>query len=177
MKHKNVIVVGIFSLIIFMGIASYLWYVYFTKYEEVELAKNEKTEFIKTVELINSGSTTYLNATNIDADETIPVYYFRVKNSSNKNFNYTLYFQNAVGNDGCTEETTFNRDELEYELKLDNKVIKSGGLETISNNELDINTVAGNSVNDYSLKVKIKENFTDYENKHFHYTITMKENK
>lgn len=175
MKSKNVIVVGIFSLIVFMGIASYLWYLYFTEYEKKLIAQNMDSDFSRAVELINSGQITYLNATNTDDDMIVPTYYFRVKNNSDKDHNYVIYFENAQVNDGCTSETTYSRNDLEYELKLGNKVIKTGGLETISNNVLDTNTVAKNSINDYSIKVRLKSSVTDYSDKHFHYTITMKE--
>ena len=177
MSEKKVYVVGVISLVIFMIFASILWYLYFNDYEKKLLSQNENTEFTRGVELINSGEVNYLNATNTDDDSLIPTYYFRVKNSTDKNYNYVLYFENATSNDGCTPATTFTRDDLEYELKLDNKVIKSGSLSTIKNNELDVNIVNANSVNDYSLKVRLKESVTDYENKHFHYIVTMKEKK
>ena len=177
MKRKNVIIMGIFSLVIFMGIASYLWYLYFNKYEEKLIKQNGIYEFERVVELANSGPTTYLNATNNDTEEIIPTYYFRVENESDQEYEYILYFQNVDVNDGCSESTRFDRSDLEYELKLDNKVIKKAGLETITNNELDINTISSHSINDYSIRLKLKENVTDYENKHFHYTITIKEKK
>ena len=177
MNSKRVFVVGIVSMIFFIIIASILWYLYFNDYEEKLLSQNEQTEFVRGVELLNSGEINYINATNTDDDSIIPTYYFRVKNSTNKNYSYILYFENAIGNDGCTPDTSFSRDDLEYELKLDNKVIKKDGLSTIKNNVLDINVVNANSVNDYSLKVKLKENVVDYADKHFHYIVTMKEKK
>lgn len=177
MKSKNIIVVGIFSLIVFMGIASYLWYLYFHEYEEKLIAQNNDSDFTRGVELINSGSITYLNATNTDDDMIVPTYYFRVKNNSSMDHEYVLYLENAQVNDGCSSATTYSRSELEYELKLDNRVIKTGGLDTISNNVLDINKVTKNSINDYSIKVRLKSSVTDYSDKHFHYIITMKEKK
>ena len=177
MKRKNVITVGIFSLVIFMIIASYLWYVYFTKYEEVSMAQNKETEFIKTVELINSGSTTYLNATNTDAEETIPTYYFRVKNNSNQDFDYELIISEATVKDGCNSATNFKRSDLDYILKFDNKVLKEGSLDTITNDVLDSNVIKSKSINDYSLKIKLKPEVTEYENKHYHFVVTLKEKK
>lgn len=175
MKSKSIISVGIFSLLIFTISASFLWYLYFVDCETKVLAQNKKFDFVRGVELVNGGSTTYLDATNNDNEENIPVYYFRVKNSTDSDFNYVIYFENAEVNDGCTKETTLSREELEFELTLDNKVIRSGGLEIIHNNILDVNTILKNSVNDYSIKVKIKPDTNNYANKHFHYKITMKE--
>ena len=111
MKSKNIIVLGIFSLVIFICIASYLWYIYFHEYEGKLLAQNEDLQFATGVELINSGSTTYLNATNTDDDSIIPTYYFRVKNNMDKDYNYVIYFENARANDGCTDATTFIKEQ------------------------------------------------------------------
>ena len=178
MIKKRIFTLGIISLIIFIGLASYLWYLYFKDYENKLLSQDENLTFIRNVEFVNSGAINYINATNNDDDNIIPIYYFRVKNNDDGNsYNYTLYIENVTANDGCTLDTTFAREELEYELKLDNKVIKNGNLGTINNNVLDINTINKSSSNDYSLKIWLKSDITNYANKHFHYIVTMKETK
>lgn len=175
--NKNVFKIGIICLVIFIGIASYLWYLYFHDYEGKLIAENCKTEFSRAVEIVNTGNANYSNASKDDADGMIPAYYFSVKNNSKDDFNYQLVFKEVNVNDGCTTETRFKINELEYELKLDNKTIKSGGLETLQNNILDKNIIKGQSVNDYSIKIKIKSGVTDFNNKHFHYVINIKEQK
>lgn len=175
MGKKRIFVFGVISLIIFIGLAAYLWYLYFKDYEAKLLLQDSSMEFVNGIELTNSGSVNYINATNEDDDSIIPSYYFRVKNKSNKKYDYILYIENISGDDGCTLETTFSRDDLQYELKLDNKVIKSGNLGTINNNILDINEINALSSNDYALKIWLREDLTDYANKHFHYVVTMKE--
>ena len=177
MNNKSIFTVGIISLVIFIGIASYLWYIYFHEYEAKLLSQNGAFDFIRGVELVNSGGIDYINATVDDDDNIIPIYYFRVKNNSDKDYKYVLYLENATSNDGCTSDTLFNRDELLYELKMDNKVIKSGALNTISNNILDDNIINSKSVNDYSLKVWLKDDVEDYANKHFHYVVNIREKK
>lgn len=177
MSDKKVYTIGVVSLGIFIILAAILWYLYFNNYERKLLSQNESAEFSRGVELVNSGEINYLDATNKDDDSIVPIYYFRVKNNTNKDYDYVLYFENATSNDGCTPSSTFSRDDLEYELKLDNKVIKKGGLDTLQNNVLDINTITSKGVNDYSLKVRLKESVTDYSDKHFHYIVTMKEKK
>ena len=176
MKNKSIFTIGIISLVIFIGIAAYLWYIYFNDYESKLLAQNEHS-FAQDVELINSGAIDYINATNQDNDNIIPAYYFRIKNNSDKDYSYVISFENTTSNDGCTVDTTFNRDELLYELKLDNKVIQKGSLNTIRNNVLDTNIVSSRSINDYSLRVWLKEDVKDYANKHFHYVVNLKEKK
>ena len=175
MKNKGVFTIAIVSLVLFMGIASYLWYLYFHDYENALISENPKMEFLKGVELVNTGNIDYVNAKTEDNDSIIPIYYFSVKSKSNKDFNYNIVILDSEGNDDCSSSTRLNRNELEYELKLDNKVIKSGGLDTLANNILDDNIIKAGSVNDYSLKIKLKDTTTDYENKHFHYVINMKE--
>ncbi len=175
MKSKIVCTIGMICLIIFIGIASYLWYIYFGEYENKLIAENKGLEFIRGVEFINSGPIDYVNASILDTDEIIPTYHFRVKNNANKDFDYVLSFMETQGTDGCTNDERFSADELEYELKLDNKVIKSGLVSSLENNLLDTNVIKGQSVNDYSLRIWLNKEIVDYENKHFHYIVTMKE--
>ncbi len=177
MKNKNVLTIAIICLFIFVGIASYLWYVYFHEYERTLIDASPAMKFIKGVELINSGNINYINAKSYDDDSVIPVYYFSVRNHSDKDYNYVILLEDSNGNDGCTPSTRLKRSELEYELTLDNEVIKTGSLDSLNNNVLDKSIIKIGERNDYSLKIRLKENDTDYENKHFHYVINMKEHE
>jgi hypothetical protein len=165
--------IAVICFVIFMGIASYLWYLYFHDYEGKLVDENCRADFSRAVTLTNTGNINYYDAATDDSDSIVPVYYFSVKNTSDKDYNYTIVIENTDGNDGCTPDTRLTRAELEYELKLDNKVIKRAGLDTISNNILDSNVIKANSTNDYSLKIRLKNGDTDYENKHFHYVINI----
>ncbi len=175
MKNRGVLSIAIVSLFIFVGISTYLWYIYFHDYEEELIAASPAMRFIKGVELINSGNVNYVNANVEDDDSIVPTYYFTVKNHSDKDYNYVILLEDIEGSDGCTPETRFKRSELEYELFLDGVVLKNDSLSTLKNNVLDINTIKVNGINDYSLKIKLKDSDIDYESKHFHYIINMKE--
>ena len=175
MKNKGIFTVAIISLVIFMGIASYLWYLYFHDYEGKLLAENPKMEFTSGVELVNTGNIDYVNATPEDSENIIPTYYFSVKSKSNKDHEYVIVLENSDGKDGCGTANRLTRAELIYELRMDNKLIKTAGLNTLSNNVLDVNTIKANGTNDYSLRIKLKDGITDYQNKHFHYVINIKE--
>ena len=177
MKNKNVFIFGMIGLVIFMGIAAYLWYLYFHEYEGRLINENDEFAFMRGVEFVNSGPIDYVNAKTTDDDSVIPTYYFRIKNNSENNFDYEIIIKESEGNDGCSKATTFVRSDLEYELKLDNKVVKVAGLDTLKNDVLDTNVIKGNSINDYSLKISLKPNLVDYENKHYHYVVTLKEKK
>lgn len=177
MKNKGVLTIAIVCLFVFTGIASYLWYLYFREYEGKLIDASSAMEFVKGVELVNSGNINYTNASVEDNEDIIPIYYFSVKNNSNKNYNYVILLEDANISDGCSEATRLKRSELEYELTLDNEIIKSGELDKLNNNILDSNIIKVSTINDYSLKIKLKENIVNYENKHFHYIISMKEKK
>ncbi len=175
MKNKNVFTVAIISLVAFMGIAAYLWYLYFHDYEIQAILDNCSTQFTSEVELVNTGSVNYTDANPADSSKSIPAYYFSVKNHSDKDLEYIVVLEDVEGTDGCTEETRLTRDELEYELKLDNKTIKSDDLKNLQNNILDSNTIKSKSTNDYSLIIRLKGDIIDYQKKHFHYVVTLKE--
>ena len=168
MKNKSVFVFGMISLVIFMGIAAYLWYLYFHNYEGRLIAENESFAFMRGVEFVNSGPIDYVNAKSTDDESMIPTYYFRVKNNSDQDFKYELILSEASSNDGT---------DLDYTLKFDNKVLKESGLETLKNDVLDSNVIKAKSINDYSLKIRLKPEVTDYANKHYHYVVTLKEKK
>lgn len=175
MKNRGIFTIAIISLVLFMGIASYLWYLYFHDYEGKLLKENPKMEFVRGVELVNTGNIDYINATPDDSDSIIPTYYFSVKSKSEKDFNYVITLDNSEGNDGCTAATRLDREDLIYELRMDNKLIKTAGLETLSNNILDTNIIKANTTNDYSIRIRLKDDAKDYENKHYHFVINMKE--
>ena len=177
MKNKSVLTIAVICLFISIAIASYLWYTYFHDYEAKLLDASPAMKFIKGVELINSGSINYVNATTLDNEEVIPTYYFSVKNHSDKDYNYIIILEDSNGKDGCTPSTRLKRNELEYELSLNDEVIAEGGLDTLTNNILDKNIIKINDTNNYSLMIKLKEHDTGYENKHFHYIINMKEHE
>lgn len=175
MKSKKVFTAGIVSLIIFISIATYLWYSYFNNYG---INKNENTSpFFESVELISSKGIDYTNATNNDDDSIIPIYYFQISNKADKPFEYVLYLESTTVNDGCTPETTLELDELEYELRFNDSVIQTGSLSSIRDNVLEINTISAKTINNYSLKIKLKNETVDYNDKHFHYIVSIRENK
>lgn len=175
LKNKNIFTIAIISFVIFIGIATYLWYLYFHDYETKLREENCTPEFYREVALVNTGNINYIDAKTEDSDVLVPVYYFSVKNSANRDYDYVIVFEDSDGNDGCTKADRLQRDELEYELTFDNKIVKTAGLDTLSNNILDTNVIKAKGTNDYSLKIRLKNNVTDYQKKHFHYVVNIRE--
>ncbi len=174
MKNKTVFKIAFISLVIFVLVATYFWFLYFKDYEGS--IKEEKIRY----ELINNGGINYINAVPNDLEANIPTYYFRVKNNINDAIKYEIFLQNVSPsevNDGCSDGMIFASSELNYELKLDNRVISTGNLSTLTNNVLDNNRVLGNSVNDYSLRIWLNESASTNLLKHYHYIVSIREIK
>ena len=174
MKKKTVFKLAFISLIIFILVATYFWFLYFKDYDGSVVREKVR------LELVNNGGINYINAVPNDVSENIPVYYFRVKNNAEDSIKYDIFLQNvspSEANDGCSEDMVFTTNQLNYELKLDNKVIKSGVLSSLSNNILDSNKVYGNSVNDYALRIWLNDNAEENLLKHYHYIVSIREIK
>ena len=172
MKRLLILRIAFISMIAFTIAGGYFWYIYFDQREGKMLSDNVR------LQLLNNGSITYLNAVPKDDDGNIPVYYFRVKNNLNEEASYVLEFQEvspSVAQDGCSSDTFLNKNELSYELRLDNKLIKSGKLDNLKDNVLDSNKVLGNNTNDYSLKIYIADDSVDTLKKHYHYSVVLRE--
>ncbi len=173
MKNRTVFKIAFISLVLFVIIATYFWYSYFKDYA------NENQSQIVKLELINNGGINYINAIPNDIESNIPTYYFRVRNNVDEEINYEITLDD-VGpdkvNDGCNNSMLFQRDQLNYELKLDNKVIKSGVLSELGK-ILDSNKIQPNTVNDYSIRIWLNDNAGENLLKHYHYIVNIREVK
>ena len=161
MKNKILLWCGSLMLIIFLAFGTYYWYLYFLKLNNNSSSTTTTTQNAGGITLIDNGNNVYdTDATNTDGDnlEDIEPYVFNVKNDNNKNGVYTLYIEDVPANaikDGCTEETLLNRNQLRYQLILNEQIIKDDDLENIKDNILDSRTITANTVNHYKLKVYI----------------------
>ena len=174
MRRLLILKVALVFVLAFVVVGGYFWYLYFDLNEGKTISDTVR------LELLNNGAVNYFNAIFNEEETKIPTYYFRVKNSLNSATNYTLIFNEIKPtdvNDGCDSSTYYQRNELKYELKLDNKVIKTGRLSDIKDNVLDSNIIQGNTTNDYSLKISLADEEGDASiEKHYHYSVNLKEN-
>ena len=173
MNRKLILSIALVCMIVFIIVGGYFWYLYFNDNESKIKDDNLR------LELLNNGDVSYINAISNDTKDNIPTYYFKVKNHLDFSANYVLVFEEVSpqeANDGCSKDTYFKKEELLYELTLDNKIIKKGTLIDLKNNILDENLISGKETNVYSLTVYLKNDLTDILKKHYHYRITLKEN-
>ncbi len=107
-----------------------------------------------------------------NSDKIVP-YEFSVSNTDGEDSTYDLLIEDIIDND--KEEKTLSRKYLNYELKLNDVIIKKGNMSNIKNNILDTRTMSKDSTNSYSLKIWLNEKSkeTDWMNKYYSYNITV----
>lgn len=141
MKNKIFLVAGIICLFISFVLIVYLLYKHVNEYNV--------TSFEKDIQLIN-----------LNKEEDNSIYYFSIKNTSNKNYKYSVILE--LNND-------FNENELNYKLISKNEIVKEGKLG--KDNILDNNVIESNSIKVYSLIIT-----SETDIKPFNYKISIKEN-
>lgn len=179
MKNKTLLICGFLLLIIFIGVGTYTWYLYFVKISaNIPIGPNNNPYIDGSIVLKDNGNSIIDSEANKIDDEKINQvipYKFQIINNG-QDREYTLYLEDLALNvidDGCTAETLLTRNQLKYQLKLNDEVIKEDFLSNINNNILDKREIASNSENDYELRIYIHDEAEDWEEKHYHYRVVL----
>ena len=180
MKNKVLIVTAGLLLLI---VGTYYWYLFFLRASNNYGGATNTNNRAGNIVMDDSGNKVYdTDADNYEGDNIsdIPPYTFTIKNTDAKGGSYTLYIEdvpiNSI-NDGCTEFSLLERNQLNYQLILNDKVIKQDSLNNIKDNILDRRSIEGNKTNVYELRIYIKEDATDWRDKHYHYKVVMNKEK
>lgn len=177
MKSKFVLGIGFISIMIFIIIGAYFWWLYFLDYNSDGRFSNETFGYGSLVLVDIEG----VNATTEESKESgvgTPSYIFRVDNNMTKSTKYTLYLEDApynLVNDGCSPMTTLKRSDLSYSLKLNGSIIRYGKLIDVKDNILDERGITIDTSNNYELRIWINDEAQDWEGKHYHYKVVLKE--
>lgn len=109
-------------------------------------------------------------------DEVVP-YNFSISNTDGKDSNYDLLIEDII--DKSKGVNILSRQYLNYELKLNNVIVKKGNMSDIKNNILDSRTMEKNATNNYSLKIWLNEKSkkTDWMSKYYSYNIVVEPTK
>ena len=182
MKNKTLIICAGILLLVFLTYGTYAWYTYFLGISGNVVSSNATINSYKVgdIEFKEDAKGVYdadaKSIEDIDVDK-VPAYNFSVLNNGNEEKEYTLYLEDVPVNlvdDGCTEEMLLSRNDLKYQLSLNNTVIKEDYLSNINDNILDNRKLEPNKTNTYSLKVYIHDAATDWFSKHYHYKVVLK---
>ena len=177
MKSKITLGVGFLGIIIFIIIAAYLWYLYFLDFNN-DGKFNDNGSMQGRLVMVDLDGVNATNEESKESGEDTPSYLFRIDNRKTGNTSYTLYIEDTPYNqvnDGCSMATTLTRSDLSYQLKLNGALIKTGKMTEINNNILDSRIINANVSNNYELTVWINEEAIEWEGKHYHYKVVMKE--
>lgn len=103
-------------------------------------------------------------------------YSFSITNTGKVDASYRLVFKQqspSVVNDGCDELSQLKREQLKYQLLLNQIPIAIGNLDELQNDILDLRQIQPGIKNYYQLRVWIDQDQmdADYTNKHFHYIV------
>lgn len=182
MKNKTLLIFGGLILVILLIFGTYEWYLYFMNYSKTHSSSTNTNASIKVgdIEFKEDGKAVYdADAKSIEDVEVskVPSYKFKVINNGDSEKNYTLLIEDITANlvdDGCTEDNLLSRNDLKYQLTLNDKVIKEDFLSNITDNILDTRNIESKKSNAYSLKVYIHEDAKDWIGKHYHYKVVLK---
>ena len=180
MKNKVLIVCAGLLLLIFLAFGTYAWYLFFLR-ASGDFPINNNSKYLENSGIIlkDNGNNVYdTKAESLEDDNIshVPAYQFQIINTIDKKGKYNIYIEDLPVNmvsDGCTEETLLDRSQLKYQLSLNGQVIKEGKMDTINDNILDSREIEPNTSNDYSLKIYIHDEATDWFGKHYHYKVSV----
>lgn len=168
MKKGLFLLVGGISLMIAIFLISYYSFMYFNK--------NQPKIDVNTLEIVLSddGKINLSEQSPINDDQTsaIEPYKFKVKNNGKASATYQLLIEDFV-----TDKNTklLSRKYLNYELTLNNVVIKNENLSYVKNNVLDTKILEANTENNYELKIWVTGdiNSTEWMGKTYNYNVTV----
>lgn len=172
MKKNLMLILGGIVLFIFIALTSFMWYrVFLTKGAspvavlQIKLEQQEKT--IVTEKSIPTPSSD-LN--------TIEPYQFQVVNNTKKAGIYKVLLEEPTLSETdkkYAKENLLTRNQLEFQLLLNGKIVRQGKLSELSNNELEKRSIDQNQVNQYQLRIFLSEEAynTAWQNKYYHYKV------
>lgn len=177
MKKRLLLVLAGVILFIFIVITSFMWFKVFYNNEEM---LDSSTSASLNIRLDDDLPVMETDSIPLSAEValTFQPYKFEVKNVGDKNQVYSILIEDSLikGNEGYSVDSLLHRDQLEYQLFMNDKKIGHGMLSEIRNNILDIRNIQPGMENKYKLWVYVSESVQDlsWQNKYYHYEIEIK---
>lgn len=165
----KLVIAGIVLFAFCVGVA-FLWYNIFQKDKKVvttlTIALKDKGRGVDVESLVPQN----------DRDaKNVPAYSFDISNTGDSVGRYEVLLEDSIkrDSDGYASEEFLTRDQLKYELILNDKAISSGLLSTIKNNVLDSRTIDAGKINTYKLRIWVPFDAEDWQNKTYHYKVAV----
>ncbi len=176
MRRRNwlFIVLGGIGLFLFIVGSSYAWYLVF----------NRNTTLLANLEIkiLDQGKgVSILNTSPVSDSEGkgYSPYLFDVENKGRGLGRYQLILEEVPledVHDGCSSKTLLSRDQLRYQLLLNDVQIQIGSLDSLKNSVFLTNDIKLGEAHHYELRVWLdeKKDDTDWAGKHYHYRVAIK---
>lgn len=176
MKRVILLVLAGVALFAFIFATSMLWYRFFYN-DNVSGTNNVSSVTIQLDDQNNVIDESGLIPLDDDSARTLTPYEFSVKNNGDNNYAYNVLLEDSIISDDITysSKELLSRSQLRYQLILNGKEIKTGDLDDIKNNVLDVRVISSSQTNNYQLRIYVSEESqdTDWQNKYYHFDINV----
>ena len=172
MKTKILLIMAGFALFVFILTTSMLWFNFFYDEPDVNTISSIQVQLSDTNNVINEANLIPLDE---ETAKYLTPYEFRVSNQSDAATTYNVLLEDAIISDDInySSKELLSRNQLEYQLSLNGRVIKHGMLSDIKNNILDTRNIGTNQENYYQLRIYVSEKAqtSAWQNKYYHFNI------
>ncbi len=173
MKKTGVVLLSASAIVIFTVVVAIFCFRLYSNNEENRLGNVE-------IVLGDSGKGVdieQLEPIKEDEVEKMDAYKFSVKNNGSTDSRYQVLIEEVElsNKKGYRKSELLSRNQLNYELKLNGRVIAKGDMSEINNNIIDERIIGVSTINKYQLKVWIPESArnTDWLNKYYRYKVNI----
>ncbi len=175
MKKLILLILAGIALFAFIFSTSVLWYNFF--YNDVSSTNTVSSLEIRLDNQNNTINEDGLIPLDDETAKNLKPYSFEVENTNSVATTYNVIIEDAMISDDASysSKELLSRDQLNYQLSLNGKVIKTGKLSDIDNNILDTRNISGNVINNYELRIYVSEDAvnTDWQNKYYHFNVNV----
>lgn len=175
MKNKTIITVGVVGMVIFIAVAGFFWYKFFLDIGSdgrITVGNTSKGDLVLTDR--NRVYATYSELV-VDPNK-VEGYEFSVENKGLSSAKYRIKFVEVspkVVNDGCNSKSVFKANELDYQLFVNDSLIREGNLSSVVNTTLNEQSISVDTKDKYELKVWLNDDLTNSHGKHYHYKVEL----
>ncbi len=174
MKINKLLIIGLSAFLIAF-IIGFSYFTYYTFHKE--------GKFVNTLEISFSDDDKKIDQAGLapmsdEKGKLLTPYKFKISNPNSVSSKYQVIIEDSTprNEDTYQESQLLKRNQLRYQLILNNQVIALDNLGNVKNNVLDIRSIDEEKDNSYELRLWVDKNQTEsnWMNKYYHYNIRIK---
>jgi len=176
MKRNILLILCGVVLFLFITVTAFIWYdLFYRSSQNVESITTLQVHLEKETKTIQE--TDALPISKDQALANVSPYVFSVDNTGDKTGIYKILLEEPALKDDSNYQSKnlLTRAQLEYQLILNGRLVKSGMLSDIKNNILDERAIEKGKKNRYELRIYVSDKAVDssWQNKYYHYKVTI----